>query len=270
MVVLTLHVVGDLGQSYADAGALSAVFTIAVALASPLRGRLLDTLGLRRTLLPSLVLLPVGFLAAPFLGYWALMGVMAGVGLLAVPWFVLTRQLMMAAVPRAAASGARPGLGRHRDRVHGRPHARHPASVHVEHRLDADHPGPAQRQRGRGADDHQPAPGQRGPHGRRPRRPRRHPQLAERPGHHRLRRHRRRGVHARRHRPGHRRRQPRHGLHGRPGGGDRRVGRRFAGRGLPLRRAAARQHRADPADRRARRVPPPSARSGSPRGCSRS
>ena len=99
MVVLTLHVVGDLGQSYASAGALSAVFTIAVALASPLRGRLLDTLGLRRTLLPSLVLLPVGFLAAPFLGYWALMGVMAGVGLLAVPWFVLTRQLMMAAVP---------------------------------------------------------------------------------------------------------------------------------------------------------------------------
>ena len=99
MVVLTLHVVGDLGQGYASAGALSAVFTVAVALASPLRGRLLDTLGLRRTLAPSLILLPLGFIAAPFLGYWALMAVMAGVGLLAIPWFVLTRQLMLAAVP---------------------------------------------------------------------------------------------------------------------------------------------------------------------------
>ena len=99
MVVLTLHVVGDLGQGYAGAGALTAVFTVAVALASPLRGRLLDTLGLRRTLAPSLVLLPLGFIAAPFLGYWALMAVMAAVGLLAIPWFVLTRQLMLAAVP---------------------------------------------------------------------------------------------------------------------------------------------------------------------------
>lgn len=98
-VVLTLHVVGKLGETYANAGVLTAVFTIAVAVASPLRGRLLDTLGLRRTLLPSLILLPIGFVAAPFLGYWALLIVMACVGLLAIPWFVLTRQLMLAAVP---------------------------------------------------------------------------------------------------------------------------------------------------------------------------
>lgn len=98
-VVLTLHVVGSLGQSYASAGVLTAVFTVAIALASPLRGRLLDTIGVRRTLLPSLVLLPLAFLAAPFLGYWALLAVMGGVGLLAVPWFVLTRQLMLASVP---------------------------------------------------------------------------------------------------------------------------------------------------------------------------
>lgn len=98
-VVLTLHVVGSLGQTYASAGVLTAVFTIAVALASPLRGRLLDTIGLRRTLLPSLVLLPVAFIAAPFLDYWWLLVVMGGVGLLAIPWFVMTRQLMLAAVP---------------------------------------------------------------------------------------------------------------------------------------------------------------------------
>ncbi len=100
-VVLTLHVVGALGQTYARAGLLTAVFTIAIALASPLRGRLLDTIGLRRTLLPSLVLLPVAFVAAPFLDYWPLLFVMGGVGLLAVPWFVLTRQLVLAAVPNS-------------------------------------------------------------------------------------------------------------------------------------------------------------------------
>ena len=105
-VVLTLHVVGSLGQSYASAGVLSAVFTIAIALASPLRGRLLDTIGLRRTLLPSLVLLPVAFLVAPSLSYWPLLVVMGGVGLLAVPWFVLTRQLMLAAVPPAQRRAA--------------------------------------------------------------------------------------------------------------------------------------------------------------------
>ena len=98
-VVLTLHVVGSLGQTYASAGLVSAVFTLAIALASPLRGRLLDTYGLRRTLAPSIVLLPIAFIAAPFLSYWPLLFVMGGVGLLAVPWFVLTRQLMLAAVP---------------------------------------------------------------------------------------------------------------------------------------------------------------------------
>ncbi|HHU37937.1 MAG TPA: MFS transporter [Propionibacterium sp.] len=100
-VVLTLHVVGALGQSYASAGLVTAVFTVSIALASPLRGRLLDTIGLRRTLLPSLVLLPVAFVAAPFLGYWPLLVVMGGVGLLAIPWFVLTRQLILAAVPES-------------------------------------------------------------------------------------------------------------------------------------------------------------------------
>lgn len=98
-IVLTLHVVQGLGRSYAEAGLVTAVFTLAVAISSPWRGRLLDTLGLRRTLLPSLVVLPVVFAAAPFVGYWALLLAMAVVGVLAIPWFVLTRQVMLAAVP---------------------------------------------------------------------------------------------------------------------------------------------------------------------------
>ena len=98
-MILTLHVVGRLGESYSAAGLLSAVFTVAVGLASPWRGRLLDRVGLRRTLLPSLLVLPPAFLAAPFLPFWALVGLFGVVGLLAVPWFVLTRQMVIAAVP---------------------------------------------------------------------------------------------------------------------------------------------------------------------------
>jgi len=98
-MILTLHVVGRRGETYSAAGLLSAVFTVAVGLASPWRGRLLDRVGLRRTLLPSLVILPPAFLAAPFLPYWALLLLIGVVGLFAVPWFVLTRQLVIAAVP---------------------------------------------------------------------------------------------------------------------------------------------------------------------------
>lgn len=97
--VLTLHVVGELGQSYASAGVLTAVFTLATAVASPMRGRLLDRIGLRRTLLPSLLILPPAFLAAPFLPYAWLLVAMAVVGLMAVPWFSLTRQMVMSAAP---------------------------------------------------------------------------------------------------------------------------------------------------------------------------
>ncbi|MFT3876600.1 MAG: MFS transporter [Propioniciclava sp.] len=98
-VVLTLHVVGELGQSYASAGVLTAVFTLATALASPMRGRMLDRIGLRRTLLPSLLLLPPAFLAAPFLPYTWLLVAMGAVGLMSVPWFSLTRQMVLAAAP---------------------------------------------------------------------------------------------------------------------------------------------------------------------------
>ena len=72
-LILTLHVVGRLGQTYSAAGAVTAVFTLAIALASPWRGRLLDTVGLRRTLLPSLIVLPVIFAFAPFVDYWPLL-----------------------------------------------------------------------------------------------------------------------------------------------------------------------------------------------------
>lgn len=100
-IILTLHVVQTLGRPYSAAGLVTAVFTLAVAIASPWRGRLLDTIGLRKTLIPSLIVLPVAFVVAPFLDYWTLLVGMCVVGLLAVPWFVLTRQMVIAAVPVA-------------------------------------------------------------------------------------------------------------------------------------------------------------------------
>lgn len=98
-MILTLHVVQTLAMPYSAAGLVSAVFTVAFAVASPWRGRMLDRLGLRRTLLPSMVVLPVVFAIAPFLPYWALVVAVAIAGLFAVPWFGLTRQAMIAAVP---------------------------------------------------------------------------------------------------------------------------------------------------------------------------
>ena len=58
-VVLTLHVVSHLGRSYAAAGLVSAAATIAIAISGPWRGRLLDRRGLRRVVLPSIVVAAV-------------------------------------------------------------------------------------------------------------------------------------------------------------------------------------------------------------------
>ena len=54
-VLLTVHVVTSLGRTYAEAGFLAAAATVAIAVSGPWRGRLLDRLGLRRVVGPSLV-----------------------------------------------------------------------------------------------------------------------------------------------------------------------------------------------------------------------
>ena len=53
-VILTLHVVTALHRSYGAAGLLTTAATIALALSSPWRGRMLDRRGLRRVVVPSL------------------------------------------------------------------------------------------------------------------------------------------------------------------------------------------------------------------------
>ncbi|WP_460468940.1 MFS transporter [Calidifontibacter terrae] len=100
-VILTLHVVQTLGRSYTDAGLVSAVATVAIAVSGPWRGRLLDRLGLRRVVLPSLIVSAVVWMIAPFVGYWWLLVLAAIGGLFVVPTFSIVRQGVIAAVPES-------------------------------------------------------------------------------------------------------------------------------------------------------------------------
>jgi MFS family permease len=100
-VVLTLHVVGSLDRNYGQAGLVAAAATICIAISGPWRGRLLDRIGLRRVVLPSIVVTAVCWSIAPFVGYWLLLALAALAGLFIVPTFSIIRQAVLAAVPEA-------------------------------------------------------------------------------------------------------------------------------------------------------------------------
>lgn len=98
-VILTLHVVQTLGRSYGAAGLVTAAATVCIAVSGPWRGRLLDTRGLRRVVLPSLVVTAICWSVAPFVGYLPLLLLAALAGLFVVPTFSIIRQAVIAAVP---------------------------------------------------------------------------------------------------------------------------------------------------------------------------
>ncbi len=98
-VILTLHVVTALHRSYGAAGLLTTAATLALAASSPWRGRMLDRKGLRRVVVPSLVVQAVCWSIAPWVDYWWLMGLAALGGLFAVPTFSILRQVLVSAVP---------------------------------------------------------------------------------------------------------------------------------------------------------------------------
>jgi predicted MFS family arabinose efflux permease len=98
-VVLTFHVVSSLHRSYAQAGIVTAVVTGCIAISGPWRGRLLDRHGLRRVVLPSVVVTAVCWSIAPFAGYWVLFGSAGLAALFAVPTFSIIRQAVIIAVP---------------------------------------------------------------------------------------------------------------------------------------------------------------------------
>jgi MFS family permease len=98
-VLLTLHVVQTLHRDYGSAGLVSAAATLCIAASGPWRGRLLDTKGLRRVVLPSLVVTAICWSIAPFVGYLPLLLLAALAGLFVVPTFSIIRQAVIAAVP---------------------------------------------------------------------------------------------------------------------------------------------------------------------------
>lgn len=100
-VVLTLHVVTHLHRSYGEAGLVDAVLSLTVALSGPWRGRLLDRIGLRATIGPSLAVLLGCWSIAPWVGYWPLVGLVGLAGLFAVPTFSVVRQVLIGAVPES-------------------------------------------------------------------------------------------------------------------------------------------------------------------------
>jgi MFS family permease len=94
-IVVTLHVVTHLHHSYAMAGLVAAVQGTMLGISGPWRGRRLDLLGLRRAVLPSLVVVPACWCVAPFVGYWPFLVLVAGAALFTVPTFAITRQVII-------------------------------------------------------------------------------------------------------------------------------------------------------------------------------
>lgn len=100
-VVLTLHVVLDLHRGFAASGLLAAAFALGGAFGSPLLGRCIDRFGLRPVLVLTTAVDGAFWLAAPVLGYEALLAAAVVGGLLAIPIWSVTRQALAAMVPPA-------------------------------------------------------------------------------------------------------------------------------------------------------------------------
>ncbi len=98
-VVLTLHVVTALDRGYAQAGVVTAASTIGMAIGGPWRGRLVDRLGLRRAVWPSVVVQSVIWFTAPHLPYEALLVAVFVAGVFTVPAFPISRQSLAVLVP---------------------------------------------------------------------------------------------------------------------------------------------------------------------------
>jgi MFS family permease len=98
-IVLTLHVVTHLDRSYTEAGLVEMVYSLALAVSGPWRGRRLDRVGLRAALVPSLVVLAVCWSIAPWVGYWSLLALVSVAGLFMMPVFSIVRQVLIGAVP---------------------------------------------------------------------------------------------------------------------------------------------------------------------------
>lgn len=90
-LVFTLYVVDDLDGSYAQAGVIAAATTLGAAIGSPWRGRLIDRLGLRRAVLPSIIAVGVLYPLATLATYAWLIPISVLMGLFLIPIFSIVR-----------------------------------------------------------------------------------------------------------------------------------------------------------------------------------
>lgn len=91
-VLVTIHVTQTLDRDYASAGLAAALLTIGIAFGAPWRGRAIDTRGLRRALLPSIIVEGAAWGLAPFVSYEWLLLLLFLAGLYALPVFTIVRQ----------------------------------------------------------------------------------------------------------------------------------------------------------------------------------
>ncbi|WP_088288921.1 MFS transporter [Kineosporia sp. A_224] len=105
-IVLSLHVVGPLGRGWAAAGLVGTASTVGMAIGSPWRGRAVDTQGLRRALVPSVVASALVWGTAPFVGYRLLLALAIVGGVLSLPIFTVMRQSLAVMVPAGSRRSA--------------------------------------------------------------------------------------------------------------------------------------------------------------------
>jgi MFS family permease len=90
-LVFTLYVVDDLGGTYTQAGVVAAATTVGAAIGSPWRGRLIDRLGMRRAILPSIIAVGVLYPIATLSTYVWLIPISLLMGLFLIPIFSIVR-----------------------------------------------------------------------------------------------------------------------------------------------------------------------------------
>jgi MFS family permease len=100
-LVLTLHVVTDLGRGYGAAGLVGTAFTVGGSLGAPLLGRLVDRRGLRPVLALTTAAEVLFWSLGRFASYGGLLVAALVGGLLALPVFAVARQSVAALTPES-------------------------------------------------------------------------------------------------------------------------------------------------------------------------
>ena len=98
-LLLPLHCVRTLERSYLEAGLVVTATTVGTALSSPWRGRLVDTKGLRRAVLPSILVQSTAVVAMAFAPYEAVLLLALVGGLFGLPVWSIVRTSLSVLVP---------------------------------------------------------------------------------------------------------------------------------------------------------------------------